>query len=344
MKIHARLFRAALCGMAVLILVVLSSAQEIYVRVVDVGAGECVVVKAPGSDGKDHFMVYDAGNYEDNGKTAIEAIHEIIPEGSMIDLLVLSHSDSDHLAAVPEIMDDYHVKKVIHPGFQRPTNTWKAANQAILDEEAQDGCKNVNLDTVDVEPGSTYKVGKATAVFVAGFHKPPADWGNLDDSEEKNAGSIIIRLVYKGKSILICGDAVGRHIDDPDTACIASEKFMVDNADAVNIDSDVIIAPHHGADNGSSKAFIAAVSPEYVIFSAGHKFDHPRKATAERYIAAGVSLQKMLRTDREDDESDKGDKEWANGRKAGEKDKPGDDDVEVKISATGQLTVQYRSP
>lgn len=344
MNKNARWFRAAFIGLVAFSSVVLVTAQELYVRVVDVGAGECVVVKAPGSDGKDHYMVYDAGNYEDSGKTAIEAINEIIPAGSKIDLLVLSHSDSDHIAAVPEIMDAYHVKRVIHAGYQRPTNTWKESNQAILDEAAMDGCKDVNLALVDVAPGSTYKIGKATAVFVAGFHKPPADWGNLDDSEEKNAGSIVIRLVYKGKSVLICGDAVGRHIDDPDDACIAAEKFMVDNADAVNLDSDVIVAPHHGADNGSSKAFINAVSPEYVIFSAGHKFDHPRKSAAERYLAAGVSLQKMLRTDREDDESDKGDKEWAAGRKSGEKDKPGDDDVEVRISATGQLTVKYLNP
>lgn len=340
MNTYARIFRAALCGLAVLVSVSLSAIEELYVRVVDVGAGECVVVKAPGTDG-DHYMVYDAGNYVDNGKTAMDAIRNIIPAGSKIDLLVLSHSDSDHLAAVPEIVDEYHVRKVIHPGYQRPTATWKASNQAILDEAAQDGCKDVNLATTDVAPGSTFKIGNVTAVFVAGFHKPPAEWGSLNDAEEKNGGSIIIRLVYKGKSILICGDAVGRHINDPVNACIAIEKFTVDNADAVTIDSDVIVAPHHGADNGSSKPFIEAVSPEYVIFSAGHKYDHPTKAAADRYLASGVSNQKMFRTDLGDDE---GVDEWTQGRINGASDKAGDDDVEVKISSTGQLTVQYRTP
>ncbi|MFZ5497265.1 MAG: ComEC/Rec2 family competence protein [Verrucomicrobiota bacterium] len=344
MHTKARWIRAALLGSFGLVSLALGYSQELYVRVVDVGAGECVVVKAPGNGSKDHYMIYDAGNYEDKGKTAIEAIREIIPEGSTIDLLVLSHSDSDHLAAVPEIMDEYKVKRVIHPGYERPTATWKESNQAILDEARLDGCRDLNLANVEIAPGSSYRIGKATAVFVAGFHKPPEEWGQLSDSEEKNAGSVIIRLIYKGKSILLCGDAVGRHIDDAEDACIAMEQYVADNTEAVKIDSDVMVAPHHGADNGSSKRFIEEVSPEYVIFPAGHKFDHPRKAAADRYLAAGVSLQKMFRTDREDDESKGGDWEWAAGRKTGEHDKPGDDDVVVTVSAAGVITVKYLNP
>ena len=42
----------------------------------------------------------------------------------------------------------------------------------------------------------------------------------------RNAGSIVIRLHYKGKSILFAGNAVGRHIGDPDTTLISTEKFM----------------------------------------------------------------------------------------------------------------------
>ncbi len=43
-------------------------------RVVDVGAGVCIVVKMP----DDQYMVYDAGNYRDNGSSAIKGISEII--------------------------------------------------------------------------------------------------------------------------------------------------------------------------------------------------------------------------------------------------------------------------
>ena len=49
----------------------------------------------------------------------------------------------------------------------------------------------------------------------------------------------------------------------------------------------------------------------------------------------------MFRTDRGDDE---GVAEWAEGRIDGHKDKPGDDDVDIMISADGTLTVKYRNP
>ena len=70
---------------------------------------------------------------------------------------------------------------------------------------------------------------------------------------------------------------------------------MVDMAGVIDIDSDVLIAPHHGADNGSSTEFISAVSPDFVIFSAGHRHDHPSNVTAQRYITSGVNVANMFR-------------------------------------------------
>ena len=116
---------------------------------------------------------------------------------------------------------------------------------------------------------------------------------------------------------------------------------MLDEREAIPIDSDVLIAPHHGADNASTKAFIEAVTPDFVIFSAGHAFEHPRKSTAERYIAAGVPAKRLLRTDWGDDE---GGDEWAEGRVAGQKDKLGDDDVDIIIRADSKVEVDYHDP
>ena len=65
------------------------------------GAGHCSVPKLPG----DYYTVYDAGNYNDGGASAFATVSEIIPDGEQIDVLVLSHSDADHLGAVDEILD-----------------------------------------------------------------------------------------------------------------------------------------------------------------------------------------------------------------------------------------------
>jgi competence protein ComEC len=309
--------------------------NDVFVRVVDVGSGLCCVVKMPG----DHYMIYDAGNYTDGGTGAFDAISEVIPAESEIDLMVLSHSDADHLGAVDEICDAYTVRRVIRAGLKRSTGTWDDANIAIETEKDDEDCIDINMKYFEFPPGGTYRFGETFVTMVFGLHKPPPSWGLTSNSEKRNAGSIVIRLVYKGKSILFCGDTVGRHIDGPADQHIAAEKAMVDNSAVIPIDSDVIIAPHHGADNGSSTRFIEAVSPEYVVFSAGHKYDHPRKAAAKRYTDAGVSKTKMFRTDRGDDE---GTKEWKHESVNGHRDRSGDDDVDILIKANGDIEVKYR--
>ena len=75
---------------------------------------------------------------------------------------------------------------------------------------------------------------------------------------------------------------------------------MVDRASAtdpdelVTIKSDVMIAPHHGGNNGSSKCFIEAVDPTFVVFPAGHAHHHPTKGAAERYTGAGIPEVKNI--------------------------------------------------
>ena len=320
----------------------LPQAAELVARVLDVGAGLCVVIEIPGDDGK-HYIVYDAGNYDDKGKTAMAGIEDVVGDGEYLDMLVLSHSDADHLGAVPKIVDDYYIGTILRGGLERSTATWNNADDAIDVAESAwgKGATVIDLSESMWPPGATWKIGDALVTMVCGFEKPPADFGTVGKSENRNAGSIVLRVYYAGKSILIAGDAVGRHIGGPAGQLIATERFMIELSPAVPIDSDVLIAPHHGADNGSATDFIKAVSPKFVIFSAGHRYDHPRKATAERYIANGVKKKDMFRTDRGDDE---GAAEWDNERVAGTSDKKGDDDVVIKITSAGKVSVEYMQP
>jgi len=283
-----------------------------------------------------HYMIYDAG-YGDN---AIEDVAEIIPDGSRIDLMVLSHTDSDHLGAVREICDLYDIDRIIHSGMERTSATWAESDAAIRAESAgPDGCKDINLSRLEFPAGATYRFGDVFVTMVCGFGEPPGDWDISGSGEHNNAGSIVIRLQYRGRSILFCGDAVGRHDGGPQNQCIATEKFMLEMSEAILIRSEVIIAPHHGGDNGSSEAFIERVDPDYVIFSAGHRYEHPKAITVQRYLNQGVAESHIFRTDLGDDE---GSDEWDGGRISGQHDPSGDDDIDIVIRDNGNVAVDYR--
>lgn len=319
---------------------------DLYCRVVDVGAGQCCIIKIPGKvEGDDHYIVYDAGNFQDRGNTAIEAVRDIIPNDERIDLLVLSHTDADHNAAVPAIVDEYFIDAILRTGQTRSgniTKTLKNARKAIQLSVDEDETVDMNLSDVYLFAGSTRRYGDAFVTMVCGFADVEEDWDINNKSERHNAISICVRIVFKGKSIFLCGDAVGRHLGQADnTPPIATEKFMLEQSGIIPIDSDVLVAAHHGADNGSSMAFIQAVTPSHVIFCAGHKHEHPRATTAERFLAAGIDRGKMFRTDRGDNE---GGNEWPAVTPEAEPDRPGDDDIDVVIRKNGTVEVEYRVP
>lgn len=187
-----------------------AAAQDgVYIRVVDSGAGLCTVTKMPG----DHYMVYDAGHWN-HDDFCFDAVKEIVPSGESIDLMVLSHYDADHVAAVDEILDEYKVDRVIRSGNNRwLTKTWRQAYWAIRKARKAGDTLEVNLWKLPnkrISPGFSTDFGETKVVQVAGWSKPPPTWNLNNNSERNNAGSVVIRLDYKGRSVRSAGTSVIR--------------------------------------------------------------------------------------------------------------------------------------
>lgn len=318
---------------------------EMVVRVLDVGAGLCVPIKLP--DGK--YIIYDAGNCR-SGIATLNQLKDVIPLGSTIEQLIISHTDADHVLAASKIIENYQVKKVVNTGYTKdlagngtePTQCYKNFLNAIRD--APYHIDNINLHDRDsnIVTGVTNTYDDAQIVFLCGFYEPLKTWGLTDKAEKINSVSIVAKLIYKGTSILLTGDAVGRHReDDNPNALIATEEYLVNKAGSL-LNSDILIAPHHGGNNASSTAFINKVSPSIVIFSSGHDNNHPTQSAAERYLKT-VNINNIFRTDRGDDERIAGHAcyEWDYGRINGCTDLEGDDDVEIVIDNTGKYKVRY---
>lgn len=86
-------------------------ADTLLTRIIDTGPGHASVTAMPGG----HYMVYDAGHWN-HDNPVLQRINELVPAGEAIDLLVLSHSDSDHLAATDELFAGRTVRMVIRTG------------------------------------------------------------------------------------------------------------------------------------------------------------------------------------------------------------------------------------
>jgi len=103
----------------------------------------------------------------------------------------------------------------------------------------------------------------------------------------KNNDSLVLRLRYGRRSILLPGDA-GKEV----------EREIVSENIPQKVHADVLKIGHHGSKNSTIPEFLAEVQPVAGIISAGedNPYGHPNPELLERLENAGV---RILRTDRD---------------------------------------------
>ncbi|MGZ8189604.1 MAG: DNA internalization-related competence protein ComEC/Rec2 [Methylococcaceae bacterium] len=91
--------------------------------------------------------------------------------------------------------------------------------------------------------------------------------------ESGNNNSCVLKIRYEQGSVLLTGDIEA-----------SSESWLVDTYNT-NLQSNVLIAPHHGSKTSSTARFLQVVQPEYVLIPAGYRnqFGHPHKDVLSRY-------------------------------------------------------------
>ncbi|MGL4548145.1 ComEC/Rec2 family competence protein, partial [Eubacterium aggregans] len=99
------------------------------------------------------------------------------------------------------------------------------------------------------------------------------------EEEEQNDASLVLRLTYGARSILLMGDA-GLGVE----------------AQLGAVDSDIIKIGHHGSTTASGTGFLEEVSPAAAVVSVGryNTFGHPTEAVLSNIETVGA---KCYRTD-----------------------------------------------
>jgi len=218
------------------------------VNVLDVGQGLAVIIERNG-----HAVLYDTGARYPSGFNLVQSV--ISPylryQGiNVLDHLIISHSDNDHAGGLPYIAEQV------------------ALNQIEIKEI------NTNISAVE-----SYNF----AIKIACQQGHEFIWQGLTFSMlwpviaqgEENDDSCMVKISDGENSILLTGDISNK-----------VEKALLEKSEvAAQLKADVIIAPHHGSKTSSSLAFIHAVSPIAVIFSAGHlnRWHMPNKLVLQRY-------------------------------------------------------------
>lgn len=250
---------AALSLCAALLFTVLTlRAGELTVQVLDVGQGQCVLLRSGGG-----FILCDCGGdgYPGAGTAAADSLERM---GSRtLDLLVLSHYHDDHANGVLTLLDRVHVKQIALPDVEPESDL----RRAILARAEALGIK-----TLFVRERTELSVGRDAVVTVL----PP-----LAEGGDANEQGLTVLCACGEYDVLLTGD-MG----------LSTEKRLI--ASEPLPDVELMIAGHHGSKYANSDLLLDAVRPDEVVFSVGadNSYGHPAPETLERFERIGARISR----------------------------------------------------
>ncbi len=238
-RVRAWWFATIVAGAGLAISPLLPTRPDVAVADVwAVGHGLSVAVRSP--DGR--TLLYDAGKMSDPhiGRRVIApALWSVGVQ--RIDVLVLSHADSDHFNGVPDLLDRFAIGSVrVPPGFADPKNPGAARLVAAIQDRG--------IPVTPIIAGDRLDLGAGLTVLVR--HPESSDVSGTD-----NARSVVLEVSQQGQRFLLTGDLEREGLT----------KLL--KLPPPNLPVDAILAPHHGGRTSNPVALYDWARPRIVAVS-----------------------------------------------------------------------------
>ncbi|UCG81996.1 MAG: hypothetical protein JSW38_07170 [Dehalococcoidia bacterium] len=175
-----------------------------------------------------------------------------------LELVILTHSDADHVTGLVEVLRRYEVRQVITNGM--------GGGSAVYEEWLREVEKRGIEHTV-VCVGQ--RIMLADDIVLEVIH-PEAEL--LEDTvSDINNNSVVSRVVFGDFSLLLTGDIFEE-----------AERCLLDQS--CSLGSVVLKVPHHGSGPSCCARFLNAVDPQVAVISvsADNEFGHPAPEVVER--------------------------------------------------------------
>ena len=177
-----------------------------------------------------------------------------------IDAIAITHPDADHYNGLDFIIEHFSPKTL----WVRDKNGHDGDFKRLIQQAEKQGI------TVTVPETNDHLLkGTESLACLANMANMGDTTGSIGPRDSGNSG-LILKAWTQQISALFPGD-IGR----------SKEKSLINQG--IDINADVLLAPHHGSITSNSSQFLAAVTPKYLLVSAGRSLQEyfPHKGLAQ---------------------------------------------------------------
>ncbi|MFT8322396.1 MAG: DNA internalization-related competence protein ComEC/Rec2 [Bacillus sp. (in: firmicutes)] len=242
------------------------------VTFIDIGQGDSILIKEPYRKGiylidTGGTIVWDQEKWQMK-KNPFEVGKDIVvpylkSKGvSIIDKLILTHGDVDHIGGAMAVLKSLKVKEIVFPDtVMEPSQE----EQAILGIANKKG-----IPITYVKAGQGWTSSNASFDILSPIDRY---------AENKNASSIVIKGNIGGLNWLFAGDLEEE-----------GEKKLLQKYPMLTV--DILKAGHHGSKTSTSAQLLHAIKPKAAVISAGknNRYGHPHKDVLERLQAENILI------------------------------------------------------
>lgn len=238
--------------------VFLSFGAYLEVSFFDVGQGDSIFIETPGN----YQVLIDGGP---SYSKVLDGLSREMPfNDKEIDLVILSHPESDHMTGLLSVLENYKVDNIIWTGIEKEGEKFEIWKRMINEEGANIYYANA---------GDKVIMGDVSLEIIN-----PKEVIKGEVLKESNDTAVVSKLQYKDSSFLFTGDISSK-----------IESKLTD------IDVDVLKVPHHGSKYSTSEEFLKKVSPLISVIQVGkNSYGHPTEEVLTRLDNFGI---KVLRND-----------------------------------------------
>jgi competence protein ComEC len=241
---------------------------QLRIDLLDVGQGDAALITMPNGTtllvdggGRPRFRSETISAFERDARSIGESV---VSEYlwwlglDRVDYVLATHADADHIDGLNDVVRNFAVNAALVGRTPANDPEFSKFSRSL---------SQTHLQTVRV--GDVIRFGE---VELRVLWPPPG-------TESANNDSVVLKLQFRERSILMTGD-IERKAEDALLAAVPDLR------------ADVVKVPHHGSKTSSTEAFVAATRPRFAIISVGQDsmFGHPHAEVIERWKRAGAQV------------------------------------------------------